>query len=253
MDTYKCPHCDSQFRAEGTGKFVCPTCGKEVAVKRTVDVPWDAETKGAAVKAMYDTVKNSLTEPVAFFEAVAKGEGIFKPWLYAVIICMIVFAAAASYQAGFAALQVGTEIADAIKSALLPTTMLSGSLFLLFLFAFAIAGMPVLTTVGLIIEVALLHLGLMILGAAKKDVWATWRTACYSTGPQVIQLIPIIGGMVAGLWVVALNIIGLKVVHETTYARSAIAVFLPLMVCCGLILLVLTTVAGGVFAALMTK
>lgn len=253
MDTYKCPHCDSQFKAEGEGRFVCPTCGKDVAVKRTVDVPWDAETKGAAVKAMYDTVKNSLAEPVAFFEAVAKGEGIFRPWLYAVIISVIVFTAAASYQAGFAALQVGTEIADAIKSALLPTTMLSGSLLVLFFFAFAIVGMPVLTTVGLLIEAGLLQLALMILGAAKRDFWATWRTICYSTGPHVIQLVPLIGGMVAGIWVVALNIIGLKVVHETTYAKSTIAVFLPLMVCCGVILLVLTTVAGGIFAALMTK
>lgn len=222
-------------------------------VNKKVDVSWDTPRPGAAVRSMYDTIKVSLTDPVSFFEAVARGEGALRPWIYAIIISVVVFACAASYQAGFAALQFGTDIANEIKRAIFPTTLLTGPLFVVFFLAFAAIGMPILTTITMLVQAALLHLGLMILGAAKRDFSATWRTVCYSAGPQVIQIIPLLGSLVAGLWVVVLNIIGLKVVHETTYAKSTVAVFLPLIVCCGVILLVMTTVAGGIFAALVTK
>jgi hypothetical protein len=49
-----------------------------------------------------------------------------------------------------------------------------------------------------------------------------------------------------------LQIIGMKVVHRTSYGRSTIAVLLPMLLCCGVILLIGVAVAGWVFAAAMT-
>jgi len=216
-------------------------------------VPWDLPQTGEGPSAFYATIKNSITDPVSFFDSVGKGEGFLRPWLYAVIISIIVFACVAAYQAGFAALQFGTEIADAIKRVVLPSSMLSAPLMIVFFLVLAAFVMPVATTVGLFIQAGLYHLGLRILGSAKRDFSQTFRTVCYSFGPQVFQVVPIFGGLIAGFWVIVLNIIGLKVVHDTTYARSAITVFLPLIICCGLILLIITTILGGVFAAIVTK
>lgn len=216
-------------------------------------VPWDFTQRGECPKAFYDTIKNSITDPISFFDSVGKGEGLLRPWLYAVIISIIVFACVAAYQAGFTALQFGTEIADAIKRSVLPATMVSGPFFMIFSLIFAVFVMPVATTIGLFIQASLYHLGLLILGSAKRDFAQTFRTVCYSFGPQVFQIVPILGGLIAGFWVVVLNIIGLKVVHETTYARSAVTVFLPLIICCGLMLLTMITILGGVFAAIVAK
>ena len=214
---------------------------------------WDCPPKGEAIRSFYETIKASLVNPASFFDAVAKGEGLLRPWLYAVVISVIVFACAAAYQAGFATLQFGTEAIDAVKRSILPPSLIAGPFIILFLIFFALVGMPIAATAGLFIQAGFYHLGLLILGAAKRDFSATFRTVCYSMGPQIFQIVPFFGGLIAGFWVIVLNIIGLKVVHETTYARSSIAVFLPLIICCGLLLVIFATLAGGIFAALVTS
>lgn len=250
MEIYTCPHCQLTFRAEGSGTFKCPGCQNEVKIIAKGRVAWDHP--GEWPRAFFETVKSSLLDPIPFFGAVGEGTGLFKPWLYAVIISITVFACAAAYQAGFVALEGGQEIADAIKQALLPATMISGPLIFFFFLLFAIIGMPVATTIGIFIQAGLYHLGLIVFGSSKRDFGATFRTVCYSMGPQVFQIVPFFGGLVAGCWLVVLNIIGIKVVHDTSYAKSTAVVFLPLILCCGFILLLFATVAGGVFAALMT-
>lgn len=217
-----------------------------------MNVPWDDKTVEWP-KAFYDTVKASLVDPIAFFTSVADGKGIARPMIYAIIINMIVFVCLVTYQAGFVTLQAGTEIADLIRNAFSQMTIVTGPLVVFFALFSAVIGVPIMTIVGFLIQAGLYHLGLIILGGAKRDFAATFRTVCYSTGPQVLQIIPILGGMAGAVWVIVLNIIGLKVVHETSYARSAFAVFLPLILCCGIVLLIMMTVAGSVVAALMMK
>ncbi len=250
MDIYTCPHCQSTFRADGSGAFQCPNCQKEVKVISKGRVAWDHP--GEWPRAFYETIKSSLVEPVPFFGAVAEGSGLFKPWLFAVLISIVVFICAAAYQAGFMALEGSAEIAGAIKQAILPMTVITGPLIVVFSLFFAVIGVPIAVSIGIFIQAALYHLGLLILGSAKRDFGATFRTVCYSMGPQILQIVPFLGGLVAGIWVVVLNIIGIKVVHETSYSKSTVVVFLPLILCCGFILLLVATLAGGVFAALMT-
>lgn len=248
METYICPLCKKEFKAPTPGIYKCPSCEKEVEVKlpSITFVPWDEETKGEWISAFYNTLKTSLIDPISFFKAVAKGEGFLRPWIYALIISFIVFLAAAAYQAGFQVLELGFEYS-------LPTILISGPLAILLIGIMGIMAVPLLTTLGLLIESGLFHLGLIILGSAKKEFTATFRTVCYCMGPNVFQIIPLLGGMVSGIWSIVLCIIGLKVVHETSYGRSAIVVFLPLILCCGVIILFGAAIAGGIFAAALTK
>jgi len=255
METYRCPLCNATFRAEGAGTFLCPSCQKEVAVRTPVilDVPWDVESKGEWIGAFWSTIKSSLGNPIAFFGAVAKSNQFARPWVYAVIISMLVFICLAAYQVGFGVLEMGSEAVRAVKQIVLPPVFVAGPLSIFFIALIAIIVVPIAVTTGLFIQAALFHVGLMLVGGAKREFISTFRTVCYCVGPQVFQIIPIFGGMVAGIWAIVLNIIGLKIVHETSYGRSAFAVFLPLILCCGLGILLLTTIAGGVFAALISK
>jgi hypothetical protein len=101
---------------------------------------------------------------------------------------------------------------------------------------------PVFILIGLFIGAAIIHLCLMIVGGANKPFEATFRVLAFSqgsTGP--LQIIPVCGGLIAGVWALVVNCIGLARAHETTTGRAVLAVFLPLVVCCG----------GGILLAVM--
>jgi hypothetical protein len=86
----------------------------------------------------------------------------------------------------------------------------------------------------LFIGAAIVHLCLMIVGGANKTFETTFRVLAFSqgsTGP--LQMIPVCGGLIAGVWGLVVTCIGLARAHETETGRAVFAVFLPLVVCCG--------------------
>ena len=102
--------------------------------------------------------------------------------------------------------------------------------------------LPILIVIGLFIGSAIVHLCLMIVGGANQSFETTFRVLAFSqgsTGP--LQIIPICGGLIAGVWALVCNCIGLARAHETDTGRAVLAVLLPLIVCCG----------GGLLLAVM--
>jgi hypothetical protein len=49
----------------------------------------------------------------------------------------------------------------------------------------------------------------------------------YSQAAQIWALIPVLGGLVAGIWQLIVQIIGLREIHETSYLRVIIAFMIP--------------------------
>jgi len=252
---YTCPLCRSKFEARAGGLYRCPTCDGEVRVGPVASpgTAWDLESRGRWFEAFFDVVKAAATDPIRFFERVAAGRGWLRPWALALIISALVFMVSAAYQMGFQALAAGSElggIADPVESlAFLTVFPISAGV----LAALGVIGVPIGTTVALIVQAGIFHLCLMLLGAAKREFVATFRVSCYCMIPQLAQFVPIMGGPIAWMWQTALAIIGLKVVHRTSYGRSAVAVFLPMLLCCGGIMLIGIAAAGWIFAAMMAK
>src|SRR5204863_879753 len=93
---------------------------------------------------------------------------------------------------------------------------------------------PLFVVIVLFVGSAVVHVCLMIVGGANKSFETTFRVLAFmhgSTGP--LQMIPVCGGLIAGVWALIVNCIGLARAHETTTGRAVLAVFLPLIVCCG--------------------
>src|SRR5207245_10369484 len=104
---------------------------------------------------------------------------------------------------------------------------------------------PLFIVIGLFIGSAIVHVCLMIVGGANQSFETTFRVIAFSqgsTGP--LQMIPICGGLIAGVWALVCNCIGLARAHETDAGRAVLAVFAPLIVCCGGVLLIAFMLGG---------
>lgn len=250
---YQCPNCSSKFQSATFGLVICPSCNTQVKIE-SVSVngcAWDRAVKGGWVDAFIQTIKRALMLPEAFFSEVAGGTGWIRPLIFATIVYMIIFASAAAYQAGFQGLAMSFGIGSQIKNAFIPAMALSIPLYIMVVVLIVIVAIPFGTVFLLLVQSAICHVCLMIVGGASRDFMATFRTACYAASPQVLGLVPLIGGIVAPIWQMVLLVIGLKVVHKTTYGKTLLAVFLPTLLCCGAFILVAIAIAGGVTGALI--
>lgn len=88
-------------------------------------------------------------------------------------------------------------------------------------------------TLGLLVLSAVLHVCLMAVGGTKHPFETTLRTLAFAKGSTVwLNIIP--GGLLVALvWLIVLEIVGLARAHEIDQSKSAIAVFLPMIVVCG--------------------
>ena len=101
---------------------------------------------------------------------------------------------------------------------------------------------PLFLVIFLFIWSGLAHLCLMIVGGANQPFETTFRVFAFTQGSAgPLQIIPLCGGLISGVWAIVCNCIGLARAHETDTGRAVLAVFLPLIVCCG----------GGVLIAFM--
>jgi len=252
MNIYECPICKKQFQVDGYGIYKCPSCNAEVNVQsqQTDNAPWDNAASKDRIKALWKTFKKSLTNTVCFFEDVKKGKGMLRPAIYAIIINVVVILVFAAYEMGFSFSGAGDSIK---KSVISNYPFITAPIFIVLGVFFILIVFPFFSLFWLFMQSAILHLCLIILRSAKEDFQSTFRVICYSTGPQIFGVVPVIGGMISGIWYLVLAIIGIKVVHETTYLKSVLAIFLPLIFCCGIFFLFVSTLAGGIFTALISS
>jgi hypothetical protein len=104
---------------------------------------------------------------------------------------------------------------------------LFGQLTAALIFLLVIVIIPVLVTLLMFIYSVILHLFLHILGGGQNGFEATFRVVSYSQAAQIWALIPVLGSLVAGIWQLIVQIIGLREIHETSYLRVIIAFMIP--------------------------
>ena len=91
---------------------------------------------------------------------------------------------------------------------------------------------PVWIVIGVFVAAGILHLLLMVVGAAPRDFEATFRVVAYSQAVSVVGLLPFCGGFIGFVWWVVVATLGLRTVHRTSTAQALIAVLLPIFLCC---------------------
>ncbi|MFM8252512.1 MAG: YIP1 family protein [Planctomycetota bacterium] len=88
------------------------------------------------------------------------------------------------------------------------------------------------TALNLLVGTGIVHLCLMITGGARYGFEVTLRVLCYAMGAnQILACIPCLQILTIVTYPLS-GIVGLREAHQTTTGRAALAVFLPLIVCC---------------------
>ena len=106
--------------------------------------------------------------------------------------------------------------------------------------------------VGTFIAAGIFHVLLMITGGARYGYGTTLRVVCYAVGVAgVVNLVPCLGGLLSIVVTAVSMITGMTRSHETDGWRAALAYFLPMIVCCVLVALLL--IWTGAFAALRPR
>jgi hypothetical protein len=208
-----------------------PLAGSISAAPRS-GLPWDDRHTKGLFSAFIETLQIVLSRPGEAFTMMRREGGLGEPLLYALIggsFGLIVYFA---YNLAFQSIgMLGSR----------PNPFLhmvgTGAGFV-----FIVIMAPIFVALSAFIGSAILHVCLMIVGGAKQSYETTFRVVCFSMGSvDPLMIVPLCGGVIVAIWRIVLNCIGLARAHETDTGRAVLAVFLPLIVCCG----------GGLLIAMM--
>jgi hypothetical protein len=208
-----------------------------------VGLPWEHRAQLGFVKAWFDTVSLLITKPSEAFTMMRPEGGLMDPLLFGLIGGSLGGIVSIIFQGLFQSIPGITGRNDAFNSLGLELWVI--------LLIYAVL-MPLLVTVGLFIGGAILHLCLMLVGGANRSFETTFRVACFASGAaNLFSMIPFCGGVIALVYHIVLECIGLSRAHSTTTGKALMAIFLPMIVCCGLIVLLVILLGG--FGAFMSR
>jgi hypothetical protein len=197
--------------------------------------PWEHE--GPAVQRFVDTVRGVLMDPRTFFAEMRREGGLGPPLIFALIGVLVGSAATIIYQFGFIGLG-GSPFGYADPGGLAVLVV-----------------MPIFAVIALFIAAGLYHVLLVALSGANYPFETTFRVVAYVAGAvYLFLLIPLCGGIIAGILSIVHSIIGLATAQETTTGKAAGAVLIPVVVCCGFVLLFwAATIMAVIFGAAMGR
>jgi len=195
-------------------------------------LPWEHRTQLGFVKAWFDTVSLLITKPSDAFTMMRPEGGLTDPLLFGLIggtigtIVSLLF-------------QFGLESMTGSRNSVANT-------FGIGIFIGLLVISPLLLALGLFVGSGILHLCLMMFGGANRPFETTFRVVCFSSGAaQLFAVIPFCGSYVGGIYAVVLECIGLMRAQQTTVGKALLSIFLPVIVCCGALAVILAIVIGS--------
>jgi hypothetical protein len=217
---------------------IAPTAGSTSAPRN--GLPWDERHSKGLFSAFIETLQMVLSRPSQAFTAMRREGGLGEPLLYAIIGGSFGLIFYFAYQLAFQSLGMFATRPNPLAH------LVGASIGGVILFIFV----PVIVVLAVFLNSAIFHICLMLVGGAKQPFETTFRVICFASGSVIpLMVVPLCGGLVAGVWDIVLRCIGLARAHETDTSRAVLAVLLPVIICCcgGLLCIMML---GG-FGALM--
>ena len=244
--------CSECLEPGSDGQPQCPACrGRDGAVEPT---PWEERGQRGLVMAYFETVKRSFVDPVRLFERmrVDNSEGALSYYWINFAVGGVVGQAWQALSAAVGLNWPGGAPQLPEGHPLAAWASLQGSPWFNLALGLAFA---LLAPVSLYLNAGVFHLGLMLFKGARNGFDATLRAVAYASGPTLLQLVPLCGGVIGGIWVLVLTVIGLSRTQRTSTGVAIAAVLVPLVVlsCCACGLTAVALALGGVALANAVK
>ncbi len=189
-------------------------------------VPW--ESGEGFFSAFFKTTRQALFSSSRFFRKVGSGEGYLPALIYGLISGIIGSGGALVWQ-------------WYLFSQWIPIRKFSHLASGVYI-SFMIILVPLTIIFTLVVGSIITHLCLMIVGGNRRGFQTTFRTISYAFSGNLFALIPFIGSSIGGIYFLILTIIGLRESHSISTGRATLAVFLPLMIGVGLLILLVALV-----------
>ena len=177
-------------------------------------IPWETRP-GTLGQDTWATIKMLLFNPAAFFDRMPPHGPTGPALKFALLVGSVGFIFYLLWI--FLISMAGAGFSGELKE--VPLIFVAGGFLVL------AALTPLFMLIGLYIGAFFLHLFLMIARGANNGFSATLRVLAYSTASYMFNIVPFLGAMVCGVWMLVIMIIGLPKAHQTGVGRVVIAIF----------------------------
>jgi hypothetical protein len=207
----------------------CPRCKKRFDITRDLErsgikgrgrmlPPWERRSEIGLREGIFQTAKHVVFSPRAFFRNTAVEGGVTESLAFGILFGSI----------GLMFELFWEVLADEGSLSSIQIDFLGGyGTGLVFLVAAILC--PLGATVMICMTSLVIHLLLSVTGAAKNGFEATLRAVSYSQATQFWALIPYVGGLIATVWLVVVQLIGIREIHGVSYARVLLAFFIAVV------------------------
>lgn len=185
---------------------------------RRQGAPWERRSEVGLWQGIYQTLKAVLFSPKALFSTMTFNDGIREPLAFGLLVGSL-----GSMFGLFWHFLILTGGLISLGESIL------GQFTLVLILLLVMLIVPFFVMLGIFIYSGILHLLLIMVRGGKNRYEATFRVISYSQAAQAWGLIPFIGGWIGGIWQLVVQVIGLRVIHETSYLRVVIAFLIPVV------------------------
>ena len=194
----------------------------------TAGLPWEAPSAG--LSSFFPTALRIITSPIEAFAQMSLTVDLVRPIAYFVAWALLGAGISQVWNFVFFDFFIGLArtFAGSQFEKFAPFLERPGSLQIIVGFVVT----PLIALVVLFVWSAVVHLMLTLLGGANRGFAATLRVMCYAQTTQLAVVLPGIGGLIGLVWRLFLEVGGLAQAHKTESWKTALAVFLPLLLCC---------------------
>lgn len=187
-------------------------------------IPWERQDRIGFVRSLYDTIRLAFDDGLEYARRIAVGSTVMPSLVFGIVMTAITAIFNAVY--GIGALSVTRDLMERMESqapdlfgkAGPPTTR-----DILFLEGMRILFFPL----AMFVWAGFIHLFLRFLGRPARPFSATFRVASYAMAPMILNVLPVCGVLIGGVWMLVLTVRGLTVVQRSSLSASTLAVLFP--------------------------
>lgn len=212
-------------------------------------LPWEDRPRIGFADALVDTIKLFATRPGEAWSRTREKGDIGQPILFAICVGWIGIAFNSVYGLLFGQVWLRflpLHLRDRVGSMLAAT--LGATLFQIIL-------APLFVLIGLFIGSAILHVCFLIVGALSNSTAGfegTIRIVGYSWVAQLAHIVPVFGGLLALVASLILSVMGAQALHRSSQGKAIVGVLLPLILCCGCVIVCLI-IGGAAFMGALSR